>query len=131
MQGLRAADEAHRGHAETVGLQRLAGGGDHFGVVGKAQIIVGAQVDKLALAALRALVADADMRRLRRGNQPLALREPLGFDGGKLALQMGKEGLGHGHASDGGANRYASAPRVATAAHTRVSPAMFRMRCSG
>ena len=55
MQRLRAADEAHRSHAEAELVERLARRGDDLGMVGKAEIVVGAEVQELALAALRAL----------------------------------------------------------------------------
>ena len=67
VQRLRAADEAHRGHAEAELVERVAGRGDDLGVVGKAEIVVGAEVDHLALAALRA-------RDRRCGYAPIAAR---------------------------------------------------------
>ncbi len=54
VQRLRAADEAHRGHAEAELVERRARGGDHLGMVGEAEIVVGAKIEQLALAALRA-----------------------------------------------------------------------------
>ena len=53
VQRLRPADEAHGGHAEAEFVERIAGRGDDLGIVGKAEIVVGAEVDQLALAALR------------------------------------------------------------------------------
>src|SRR5262249_38975058 len=55
---LRAADEADRGHAVAEALQPVHGGGNDFGMIGKAEVVVGAEVDDL-------LVADADRRSLR------------------------------------------------------------------
>ena len=52
VQGLRAADEAHRGHAEAECVERRLGGGDHLGMIGEAEIIVGAEVDRLARRAV-------------------------------------------------------------------------------
>jgi hypothetical protein len=42
VQVLRAADEAHRGEAKAVAVERGARGGDDVGVVGQAQVVVGA-----------------------------------------------------------------------------------------
>ena len=44
---LRAADEAHRGHAVAVAVERLLGGLAQFRVVGKAEIVVGAEIQHL------------------------------------------------------------------------------------
>jgi hypothetical protein len=44
VQVLRAADEAHRGHAEAVAVERVLGRCDHLGVVGQAEVVVGAEV---------------------------------------------------------------------------------------
>ena len=55
---LGAADEADRGHAEAPAVQRLLGGGDDLGVVGEAEVVVGAEVQHLAAPA-------ADRRRRR------------------------------------------------------------------
>ena len=57
VQLLRAADEAHRGHAVAVAAQPLVGRLDDGGMVGQTEIIVGAEVDDLA-------AADADVRAL-------------------------------------------------------------------
>ena len=68
MQRLRAADEAHRGHAEAELVHRALGGGDHLRMAGETEIVVGAEVEGLAGAvvlgdvdapALRARSADA------------------------------------------------------------------------
>ena len=67
VQRLRPADEAHGGHAEAELVERVARRGDDLGVVGKAEIVVGAEVDELALAALRA-------RGRRCGYAPIAAR---------------------------------------------------------
>ena len=61
MQRLRAADEAHRGHAEAELVHRALGGGDHLGMVGETEIIVGAEVERLA----RRCPGDADAPALR------------------------------------------------------------------
>ena len=80
VQRLRAADEADRGHAEAELVERLARRRDDLGMVGEAEIVVGAEVQELALAALRSLIDDADMRRLRRRDHPLAFEEAVGLD---------------------------------------------------
>jgi hypothetical protein len=64
---LGAADEAHRRHAVAPPLERLPRGRHDLGVVGQTQVVVGAQVQHLALA------GDADVRGLRRLDQVLAL----------------------------------------------------------
>ena len=46
MDRLRAADEAHRGHAEAEFVERAFGRGDDFGMIGEAKIIVGAEIDR-------------------------------------------------------------------------------------
>ncbi len=44
---LGAADEAHRGHAVAAGVQSFSGRFDHIRVGGKAQVVVGAHVDRV------------------------------------------------------------------------------------
>ena len=53
MERLRAADEAHRGHAEAEFGHSATRRGDHVGVIGETEIIVGAEIDRLARARLR------------------------------------------------------------------------------
>ena len=79
VQVLRAADEAHRGHAEAVRVQRLLGGGDHVRVVGQAQVVVGAEVEHLAAA------FQLDLGRLRRDDDALGLEQALLADGVEFA----------------------------------------------
>src|SRR5690606_16536013 len=69
VQVLGAADEAHRGHAETVGVQRVLRGLDHRRVVGQAQVVVGAEVEHLAP------VGQGDLGGLRRGDDALGLEQ--------------------------------------------------------
>ena len=45
---LRAADEAHRGHAVAVAVERRLGRLAQFGAVGEAEIVVGAEIQHLA-----------------------------------------------------------------------------------
>ena len=47
VQRLRAADEADAGHAEAPLLQGFPGRGDHVRVVGQAEVVVGAEVERL------------------------------------------------------------------------------------
>ena len=56
--GLRAADEAHGGQAVAPVVERLRGGGDDRGMVGQAEVIVGAEVEDVGAA------GDADVRLL-------------------------------------------------------------------
>ncbi len=44
-----AADEAHRGHAVAVAIERPVGGFTHGRVIGQTQVVVGAEVDDLAI----------------------------------------------------------------------------------
>ena len=46
----RAADEAHRGHAEAMAVEGLLGRLDEIGMIGKAEIIIGAEIQHLAAA---------------------------------------------------------------------------------
>ena len=67
---LGAADEADRGQAVAVALQAVVGGRDDVGMVGEAEVVVGAEVDDLA-------AVDADGRALRRpGTGARACRAP-------------------------------------------------------
>ena len=48
--GLRAADEPHRGHAVALGIDGTMRRFTHRGVIGEPEIVIGAQVDDVALA---------------------------------------------------------------------------------
>ena len=74
MQRLRAADEAHRGHAEAELVHGAARRRDDVGVIGEAEVIVGAEIDRIARA-LRG--RDMDAPALRPGQQPLAFCQAL------------------------------------------------------
>ena len=76
MERLRAADEAHRGHAEAEFGHSATRRGDHVGVIGETEIIVG-EIDRLARARLR---RDMDAPALRTGQQALAFGEALRLD---------------------------------------------------
>ena len=86
MQRLRAADEADRGHAEAEFVHRPRRGGDDVRVVGEAEIIVGAKIERLARAVLR---SDADPPALRPRQQALALREARRLDVVEGPAEMG------------------------------------------
>jgi hypothetical protein len=87
VQILRAADETDRSQAEAVIVQRRLGRGDDLGVVGQAEVVVGAEVQYLA--ALERFNLDT----LRRRDLPLALVQPVGFDLRQLVLQSLKSRL--------------------------------------
>ena len=86
---LRAADEAHRGHAVAVAVERVLGGVAQFLIVGEAEIVVGAEIQHLA-------AADLDLGRLGRGDHPLGFVEPGRLQPVELGGEMGKEGFAHG-----------------------------------
>ena len=92
MQGLRAADEAHRRHAEAEVVKRALGRRNDFRMIGETEIIVGAEIDHLALAALP---GDANAAALWAGDQPLALAEARCVDLAQNRAQMGEERVGH------------------------------------
>ena len=93
MERLRAADEAHRGHAEAEFVHRALGRRDDLRVIGEAEVIVGAEIDRLALA-LRP--GDADPSALRSGQQALALGEARRLDVVERRAEVGEKGVGHG-----------------------------------
>src|SRR5262249_13697448 len=86
---LGAADEAHRGHAVAVLVQRPLRRGAHLRVVGEPEVVVGAQVDDVA--AVR--VHDPALRPL---DHALALVQPLRAQPDELALQPFDDRLIHG-----------------------------------
>jgi len=73
--GLGAADEADRGHAETVLLQAAPGGFDQAVVICQAQVVVGAEVQYMLAA------RQPDIGRLRAGDDALGFVEAVGADG--------------------------------------------------
>src|ERR1700722_8893730 len=92
VQRLGAADETHRRHAEAEGVEPGLGGRDDLGMVGEAEIVVGAEIDDLAPRSPR---GDLDPRSLRTGDQPLALSEAVGLDLRKQALEMAEKIFRH------------------------------------
>jgi len=93
MQGLRAADEADRGHAEAEAVERVMRRGDDFRMIGEAEVIVGAEIDHLA-PAVRG--ADPDAPALRAFDQPLALGEAIGLDPRERRADMIEKHVSHG-----------------------------------
>ena len=72
VQVLRAADEAHARHAVAVAVHRLLRGGDERGVIGKPEIVVGAEVQHVA-----AIGRDRDMSALGRDDGALGLPQSV------------------------------------------------------
>jgi len=95
VQILGAADEAHRGHAETMTVQRRLRRLDQLRPVRQAKIVVGAEIDDMALIAIRPHI---DLGKLLRGDDPLALVEPVRLDVFQLGTKIGEKGVGHGGA---------------------------------
>ncbi len=87
---LRAADEAHGGEAVAPAVERGVGGGDDFGIIGEAEIVVGAEIQNLAST------RDGDVSGLRRRDQALALGEAGGIDFAERFLEMREVGGRHG-----------------------------------
>ena len=92
MQRLRSADEAHGGHAEAECVHGAARRRDHVRVVGEAQVIVGAEIDRIARALRR---RDMDAPALRSGQQALALREARRLDVVEGSADVVEKGVGH------------------------------------
>ena len=70
VQVLGAADEAYRGHPETVAVHAGFRRGNQFRVVREAEIVIGAEVNHLA-------AADGDIRLLRRSDDPFFFKQPF------------------------------------------------------
>ncbi len=90
---LGAADEADGGHAVAPAVQRLVGRGDDLGVVGEAEVVVGAEVEHLTGTATR---GDVHGRGLRGADDPLGLVQAGGADlveGGAQVVAHGVEHL--------------------------------------
>ena len=80
---LRAADEAHGRQAVAPAVERLVRGRDHAGMIGQAEVVVGAQVEHA-----RARRRSAHVRALRRGDHALAAcTSPAPRDLVELALR--------------------------------------------
>ena len=72
--GLGAADEAHRCHAVTEFIECLVRGRNDLGMIGETQVVVGAEVQHVLAAAVRAHV---DVGLLRAADQALGLEQAL------------------------------------------------------
>ena len=75
---LGAADEAYRGHPEAVAVHTGFRRVDQRRVVGQTQIVIGAEVNHVA-------VADGNVRLLRRGDDALFFEQPFGPSGLQIA----------------------------------------------
>jgi hypothetical protein len=91
VQGLRPADEADAGHPVAPFLQRALGGGQELGVSGEAQVVVRAEIEHRAVAALH-----ADLRPLVAQDRPLLLPQTLLADLPQLAREELLEPWVHG-----------------------------------
>ena len=92
MQRLRAADEAHRSHAEAELVHRAARRRDDVRVIGEAEVIVGAEIDRFARALRR---RDMDAPALRPGQEPLALCESRRVNLVEGGADVVEKGVGH------------------------------------
>ena len=77
---LRAADEPHRRHAVAVAVERRRGGRDDVGMVGEAEVVVGAEVDHVA-------AAGADVCALRPREDPLPLEQAARAELGQVVVE--------------------------------------------
>ncbi len=89
------------------------GGRDDLGMIGEAEIVVGAKDDRLAPVDLCATA-------LRAFEKPLALEETVGFDLRQGRAQMRQKRFGHG-----GSPRRRGARRLCPAARATVNSALF------
>ena len=74
---LGAADEANRGHAVAPAIERFFRGRDDRGMVGQAEVVVGAEVEDIRPA------GHSYMSALRSGDDSLGFVEPGRFDFGQ------------------------------------------------
>ncbi|GGQ79065.1 hypothetical protein GCM10010195_38520 [Kitasatospora griseola] len=89
---LGAADEADGRHAVAPAVQRLLGGVDHLGVVGEAQVVVGAEVEHLAAGA----GGDGDLGGLRGADDAFGLEQAGFADLGEGGGEVVADGVEHG-----------------------------------
>jgi hypothetical protein len=68
------ANEAHTRHSETMAVERFFRRGDERGMIGQAEIIVGAEIDHAPA------VGDWDLGVLRSGDDALGFEKSLRFD---------------------------------------------------
>ena len=93
MERLRAADEAHGRHAEAELVHCVLRRGDHLGMIGEAEVIVGAEIDRFARALRR---SDPDPPALRPSQQALALEEARPLDVVEGRADVAQESFRHG-----------------------------------
>ena len=86
---LRAANEAHRRHAEAVLAQGVSGCFDEERMVGQAQIVVRAQIDAGGAGLKR------NFALLRRGDDLLLLEQTVVLQGLDACAEIGSEGSCH------------------------------------
>ena len=75
VQGLRAADEAHRGDTEPVLVERLVRGFPNFRVVGQSEVVVRAEIENLLR---RVIDCDVDLCLLWTADDAFGLVKSLG-----------------------------------------------------
>ena len=92
MQRLRAANEAHRSHAEAELVHGAARRCDDVRMIGEAEVIVGAEIDRLARAVL---TRDTDPPALRPSQEPLAFCKARGLDLVEGGADVVEKGVGH------------------------------------
>ena len=81
---LRAADEAYARHAVAATVHHVLGGLHEAGVVGKAKVVVGAEIEYFAVGHVNGSL-------LRSFDEPFALVKPGVLDGLQLFLKMSLE----------------------------------------
>jgi len=79
---LRATDEAHGSHAVAPAVERILGGRDHLGMIGEAEVVVGAEIENLSRG-------NGDVRTLRRLDNALGLPQARLADLFELGDQVG------------------------------------------
>ncbi len=90
MQGLGAADETHGRYAVAELVEGFVRRSDDVGVIGEAEVIVGAQVQHVLDATV---CPDVDRRLLRPRDDTFGLEKSLGFQGvGLLGERLEKFG---------------------------------------
>ncbi len=86
---LRAADEAHRGHAEPISIETALRCSDQPRIVGETEIVVRAEVEDFLA------IGQADGRRLRAADNALGLVEALGANAVEGPAELGAVGVLH------------------------------------
>ena len=102
--GLRAADEAHRGHAITETVDGAVRGLADRRMAGESQVVVSAQVDDVR-------VVGADLPGLRAGDHAFGLEQALLAQFVELRIESLVEGVVHASPGKGGIGRNYTGPR--------------------